>query len=382
MRRLLVLALTTALAATAAAQAGPRIVGGSDAAVGEFPAIAQIQIDLGAATLHCTGTLIAPQWVMTAGHCASTTGEATGSPVTFPPQVYTVWLNTINTDGSDGEQHSVTDVVLDPDYVGTSANDVSLLQLDAPSPVSPVRIAARGERAVWAPGQLMTIAGYGTTESGGSTPKTLQKAQVPIVADDDCAKAYPGGLPVLDAAAFEADSMVCAGYPQGGTDTCQGDSGGPLLAPVAGGFRLVGSTSYGEGCGQEGYPGVYARVADDKIRAFVEATVPDAYAPEPVATSTPTPTPTATATPAPGQTFCDRPVRIRFGAQLRRARLFLDGKLIYDRRGARITPYRVLLPSRPGVRLKVVATPRRGARTITVRRYDTCRLVHVSRHRG
>jgi len=44
---------------------------------------------------------------------------------------------------------------------------------------------------------------------------------VPVVSDEDCRKAY--------GEAEVADSMICAGLPEGGKDSCQGDSGGPFI---------------------------------------------------------------------------------------------------------------------------------------------------------
>jgi secreted trypsin-like serine protease len=147
-----------------------------------------------------------------------------------------------------------------------------------------VHIAAVGERHVWDPGTKATIAGFGlTSQDAQDPPDTMQQAQVPIESDGDCANAYPNGV---GGGSYDAKTMLCAGYPQGGTDTCQGDSGGPLLATALDGTpRLVGATSFGDGCAQPGKPGVYARVAEGPIRAFVQRFVPGAFEPEPGATA-------------------------------------------------------------------------------------------------
>ena len=83
-----------------------------------------------------------------------------------------------------------------------------------------------------------------------------------MVSDSDC------GSSIAYGGEFISETMVCAGiFPAGGRDTCQGDSGGPLVAPLlAGGFRLVGDTSFGDGCARPNKPGVYGRLADDPMR--------------------------------------------------------------------------------------------------------------------
>ena len=94
------------------------------------------------------------------------------------------------------------------------------------------------------------------------------------------AEAYPylidGVDPLLGG--FESETQVAAGFPNGGVDTCQGDSGGPLLVPAGTAMRLVGDTSYGNGCAEPGYPGVYGRLADTTLREWIASIAPDAIA--------------------------------------------------------------------------------------------------------
>jgi secreted trypsin-like serine protease len=285
-------AIVVAAALCAGAAPAGAVVGGTAVGDGQLRYVANISIG---GSFGCTGTLIAPTWVLTAGHCGSATGAASGglvpTPIGLPASAYDVKLDSVRADGAGAEDHSVKQVVVDSDYFVTNGagNDVTLLELDGASRVPPMRIAAVGERSIWAPGVKATVAGFGlTSEDADNAPDTMQQAQVPIQSDADCAKAYPNGLTGTAAdGSFDARSMTCAGYPQGGTDTCQGDSGGPLLAPLpGGGLRLAAATSFGEGCAQPGKPGVYARLAEGPIRTFVARVVPDAFAPEPSAVAT------------------------------------------------------------------------------------------------
>ncbi len=73
-----------------------------------------------------------------------------------------------------------------------------------------------------------------------------------MVSDSTCSSAYPSDL--------EPESMLCAG--EEGKDSCSGDSGGPLACPHSDGDpKLAGVTSFGQGCGEPGFPGVYTDVA-------------------------------------------------------------------------------------------------------------------------
>ncbi len=268
-----------------AASPARAVVGGKPAPPGSFGYVADVLIG---GAFGCSGTLIAPQWVLTAGHCGSATGSASmglaPSPASWPASFYTVQLGSVYADGRGGETHSVSQVVVDSDYIVTNGtgNDVTLLKLDQPTHIKPMLIASASERSSWRPGVLATIAGFGTTSENDSTPPPqMQYAKVPITTDAYCANAYPNGLSVAgNDGSFDPATMMCAGYPQGGTDTCEGDSGGPLLVPADGTLRLVGATSFGKGCAEAGHPGVYARLAEGPIRSFIARFVPQAFAPQ------------------------------------------------------------------------------------------------------
>jgi secreted trypsin-like serine protease len=279
-RRILSVFATSAVLVMVAAAPSSAVVGGSDAAPGEFPSVAEITFG----AFGCTGTLIDPTHVLSAGHCGSATGFAVGSPIAWPTPLIDVRIGSNKT--GEGERVPVSSVAISPEYLGLSdRHDLSILTLSRPSIHTPTQVAGAGERSIWSAGTLATIAGWGNTSADGEEfPDTLQKAQVPITTDAYCRDAYGenDGL----TGGFDAETMVCAGYPEGGVDSCQGDSGGPLFANGSGGRRVVGVTSWGAGCAQEGFPGVYARVADTKLRTWVASVAPNGVAGAPAATTT------------------------------------------------------------------------------------------------
>lgn len=92
----------------------------------------------------------------------------------------------------------------------------------------------------------------------------LRAANVPIVNIEKCKKEYE----VISQNV--TDRMICAGYENGGKDSCQGDSGGPLVSfeEKSSKPQLIGVVSWGYGCAEPKYHGVYARVSS--VRSWIE----------------------------------------------------------------------------------------------------------------
>ncbi|MCS7482664.1 trypsin-like serine protease [Umezawaea endophytica] len=223
------------VAAAPPASADVEIVGGERVSVVDHPWVVYLTDPSG--FQFCGGTLVAPTKVVTAAHC--TTGR------TAPG--FRVVAGREDKRSTAGVVSEVSRVWVHPDYVtAEKGEDVAVLTLRKPSLYGVLPVAEAP--GVYPAGTSAAIFGWGRVSEQGSTSRYLLGATVPVTSDEECSAAY---------AQYDAGQMVCAGFAEGGVDTCQGDSGGPLVA----GGRLVGVTSWGEGCARAGKPGVYARVA-------------------------------------------------------------------------------------------------------------------------
>uniref|UniRef100_A0A914KHQ4 Peptidase S1 domain-containing protein n=1 Tax=Meloidogyne incognita TaxID=6306 RepID=A0A914KHQ4_MELIC len=102
---------------------------------------------------------------------------------------------------------------------------------------------------------MCVVTGWGRLKEGGERPLTLREIHVPILSTTTCNnfRHYSGRM--------HTTSMICAGFNNGRIDSCQGDSGGPLQCQNKKGvWELQGVVSWGIGCAQPKFPGVYTKI--------------------------------------------------------------------------------------------------------------------------
>jgi uncharacterized repeat protein (TIGR01451 family) len=229
----------------------PKIVGGSTAQEGAWPWQVAVLFNGMAPSggQFCAGSLITPEWVVTAAHCAELTTN-----IDIQAGIHAL-------SSGVGQKRDVSTVIVHPNYnSNTFDNDIALVKLTTPftlnSTVSTIVPLTTEVGSFANPGVTATVTGWGTTSSGGGASDVLLQVEVPIISTSDCnaSTSYNGAVTA---------NMICAGFiDDGGKDSCQGDSGGPMVVPEGSGWRLAGIVSWGIGCASPRFPGVYTRVSE------------------------------------------------------------------------------------------------------------------------
>ena len=228
------------------------VVGGSIAPAGKWPDAVAVLGPQGS----CSGTLIAPDVVLTAGHCAEI----------HPTEVI---ADTTNYNSPGGIKVGITSVTAYPNWRNTF--DVSVVVLAQPiTSVTPRNLGVGCTFQHFTANMQVHLVGFGLTDASGTGSNTQLREAMASVLDPDCS----GGNGCASGAA-PAGEFVAGG---GGTDSCFGDSGGPVYLDTPRGPVVIAAVSRGLAHSPTpcGGGGIYVRT--DKVLAWIETTVGHAVA--------------------------------------------------------------------------------------------------------
>lgn len=213
-------------APTATTVTNAPVIGGDNAKAGKWPDVAAILFPEGSGDEPlCTGTLVAPTIVLTAGHCYDPSN---------PPLPDNVLIGTSSlARPGDGETIAIKRGFPFPNADRTE--DITVLVLARASSQKPRKIATGWARVDITNGAAISLVGFGAVDRDATQfVNELQEASSTIT-DFDCSTSSG-----CNPAAQPAGELGAGGM---GIDTCPGDSGGPLYLATSYGAFLAGVTS-------------------------------------------------------------------------------------------------------------------------------------------
>ncbi|XP_007938975.1 complement factor I [Orycteropus afer afer] len=225
-----------------------RIVGGSQAQLGDFPWQVAIKDD---DKLNCGGIYIGGCWVLTAAHCVRVSKV----------HRYQIWTTLVNWIRPNNEIliWYVNKVIIHENYNGaTYENDIALIEMKKlPTKRECELLGSIPACVPWSPylfrpNDKCIVSGWGR-EKGNKKVYSLKWGEVNLIGN--CSNYYSNR--------YYEKLMECAGTNDGSIDACKGDSGGPLVCVDANDVAYIwGIVSWGENCGKPEFPGVYTKVAN------------------------------------------------------------------------------------------------------------------------
>jgi secreted trypsin-like serine protease len=292
----------TLRAASERGSTGPKaraaIVGGAPAEDGTYPWLAYIWRKTGEETFVCSGTVVAPNVVLTAGHCA----EQLTTGVPYEPSDYVVVTGNVDWTASPRTLSGVARVIVYPGFDRSSlVGDAALLVLSTPTSQPALTLASYpSDVALLAGGTSAIVAGWGETKKEAKDATTrLQWAPTVMQLPGYCESNQ-------FTSPFYERYELCATYPpKFETGVCFGDSGGPLIAQALSGEDVeLGLVSRGYGECSTQYPTVFTRadLIAPWVAEWIQAVKPSIQStPAPVLSQAPTQKATSSPTVAPAK---------------------------------------------------------------------------------